>query len=211
MNIPGEDWTAGESLRVEFCTADGELIDSYQLALGYKPVAYPELLGTGTDLKVEEDDAFVVFEGSCFEIPFNKTTGLIENARVNGEVWIEQGPFLNLYVNLNHLSGAEVRKIADHYEVAATDWEKKSFRWEQRTDGVYVYLSGTYGVGMLIGMIIPPMPLPETKAMCRFSTPMCLLTGRNRMGHGLWIRTIIIIGQTKEPIAGSPLLKRQKG
>ena len=144
LNIPGEDWTAGESLRVEFCTADGELIDSYQLALGYKPVAYPELLGTGTDLKVEEDDAFVVFKGSCFEIPFNKTTGLIENARVNGEVWIEQGPFLNLYVNLNHLSGAEVRKIADHYEVAATDWEKKSFRWEQRTDGVYVYLSGTY-------------------------------------------------------------------
>lgn len=59
---------------------------------------------------------------------FNKGNGLIENARVNGQIWIEQGPFLHLYVNLNHLSGAEVRKMADHYEVSAADWENAVLR-----------------------------------------------------------------------------------
>ena len=144
LTIPAEDRTTGEPLRIEFCTADGALIDSYRLTLGNEPVTYPEALGTDAALQVEETDDYVVIKGSCFEIPFNKGNGLIENARVNGKIWIEQGPFLHLYVNLNHLSGAEVRKMADHYEVSAADWEKKDFHWEQRPDGVYVNLTGTY-------------------------------------------------------------------
>ena len=144
LTIPAEDWTTGEPLRIEFCTADGALIDSYRLTLGNEPVTYPEALGTDAALQVEETDDYVVIKGSCFEIPFNKGNGLIENARVNGKIWIEQGPFLHLYVNLNHLSGAEVRKMADHYEVSAADWEKKDFHWEQRPDGIYVNLTGTY-------------------------------------------------------------------
>lgn len=144
LAIPAENWTAGEPLRIEFRTTDGLLIDAYRLMPGNEPVAYPEALGTDAALQVEETDDYVVIKGSCFEIPFNKGNGLIENARVNGQIWIEQGPFLHLYVNLNHLSGAEVRKMADHYEVSAADWEKKDFHWEQRPDGVYVNLTGTY-------------------------------------------------------------------
>lgn len=144
LAIPAENWTAGEPLRIEFRTTDGLLIDAYRLMPGNEPVAYPEALGTDAALQVEETDDYVVIKGSCFEIPFNKGNGLIENARVNGQIWIEQGPFLHLYVNLNHLSGAEVRKMADHYEVSAADWEKKDFHWEQRPDSVYVNLTGTY-------------------------------------------------------------------
>lgn len=144
LTIPVEDWTTGETLRIEFCTVDGALIDSYRLTLGNEPVTYPEALGTDVALQIEETDDCVVFKGSCFEIPFNKSTGLIENARVNGQIWIEQGPFLHLYVNLNHLSGAEVCKMANHYEVSAADWRKKDFHWEQRPDGIYVNLTGTY-------------------------------------------------------------------
>ena len=43
LTIPAEDWTTGEPLRIEFCTADGALIDSYRLTLGNEPVTYPEL------------------------------------------------------------------------------------------------------------------------------------------------------------------------
>ncbi len=46
-----------------------------------------------------------MIRGEGFEIPFDKATGLIVNAKAGEQVIIEKGPFLNLYVNLNHLNG----------------------------------------------------------------------------------------------------------
>ena len=86
----------------------------------------------------------VIVHGNGFEIPFDKETGLIVNATVGGEVIIEKGPFLNLYVNLNHLTGAEVRKTANYFATSDIDWKKKSFDYSQQKDGVCISLTGTY-------------------------------------------------------------------
>lgn len=144
LTIPGEAWKDGEVLTIEFRTADGQLLDTYCLTLGKESIHLPTARTNGTELKVAEDNTRLLIQGDGFEVPFDKASGLIVNATVNGQVWMEQGPFLNLYVNLNHLSGAEVRKMANHYEVLAADWKKTSFDWKQKTDGVYVHLKGTY-------------------------------------------------------------------
>lgn len=141
--IPADDWKEGESIKVEFYTDDNQLIDAYQLTLGEEKIQLPSVQATGR-LTVGEDTERIVVKGEGFEIPFDKRTGLIVNAKVGEEILIKQGPFLNAYINLNHLSGAEVRKIADHYVVLQEDWTKTSFACRKEKDGVYVDLSGTY-------------------------------------------------------------------
>lgn len=66
------------------------------------------------------------------------------NAVSRGKVIIEKGPFLNLDINLNHLTGAEVRKSADKFIINDSDWRKKSFIWNQKNGYVHVQLSGFY-------------------------------------------------------------------
>lgn len=143
LTIPAEQWEEGESLLIEFFTADGELIDAYRPLLGKENVTYPDVL-PGKQLVVTENDNLVTVRGEGFEIPFDKTTGLIINAKAGEEIILEKGPFMNLYVNLNHLTGAEVRKMANRFVTSDADWKKASFRYQQKEDGVYVFLSGTY-------------------------------------------------------------------
>lgn len=141
--IPAEQWEEGESLLIEFLTNEGELIDAYRPMLGTEKVTYPAVL-PGQKLTVNEGEDKITVSGEGFEIPFDKATGLIVNAKVGDEIIIEKGPFLNLYINLNHLTGAEVRKTANHFATSEADWQKTSFDCKQQKDGVYVALSGTY-------------------------------------------------------------------
>lgn len=141
--IPAKEWENGEKLFIEFLTSTGEQIDAYELVLGKERITYPKLLD-GKVLTINETDSLYIVSGNGFEIPFDKITGLITGAKVGDKTLIEKGPFLNLYINLNHLSGAEIRKVADHFEVSATEWSKDKFYIHQREKNVYVDLSGTY-------------------------------------------------------------------
>lgn len=143
MVIPAEHWEEGEPLLIEFFTAKGELIDAYRPILGTEKITYPSPL-SGQKLTVADDGDKITVSGEGFEIPFDKTTGLIVNAKVGDRIIIEKGPFLNLYINLNHLTGAEVRKTANHFATSEDDWKKRSFSYKQQEDGVHIALSGTY-------------------------------------------------------------------
>lgn len=154
--LPAEQWEEGEPLLIEFFTAAGELIDAYRPVLGKEKIDFPATLA-GKTLSVKENDGLVTVSGEGFEIPFDKATGLIVNARAGDKVMIEKGPFMNLYVNLNHLTGAEVRKTANHFATSDADWQKKSFGYEQKKEAVYVELSGTYNeVGVDFKIKITP-------------------------------------------------------
>lgn len=154
--LPAEQWEENESILIEFFTAEGELIDAYRPVLGAEKIAYPSTL-SGKKLSIADNDNKVTISGEGFEIPFDKATGLIVNATVGGKVIIEKGPFLNLYINLNHLTGAEVRKTANHFATSDADWKKSSFNYTSKADGVYVVLSGTYrGVNVDFNLKITP-------------------------------------------------------
>lgn len=154
--VPAEQWEEGEHLTVEFFTAGGELIDAYRFVLGEERIEYPKTLA-GRNLSVVESDGKTTICGDGFEIPFDKSTGLITNATVGGKVIMEKGPFLNLYINFNHMTGPEVRKIADHMVCSDADWTKSSFAYVQTDDGVHVALAGTYrGVKAYFDMLITP-------------------------------------------------------
>ncbi len=157
LTIPAADWQTGDSLRVAFTTAAGDTIDSYLFTIGHIPAALPEPTLGGAPLTVSDGAASLTVTGRGFTVPFDKATGLITNATVDGHIAIESGPYFNGYVNLNHLSGAEVRKIADHITVNPADWQLTSLTHSRINDNVRVDIVGTYAdVSVVFNVIITP-------------------------------------------------------
>jgi hypothetical protein len=144
LEIAGDRWENGEKLTIEFRAGDNRLIDSYHITLGQEKIELPQPVYQG-ELKIEETDAQVVVKGNGFEIPFCKETGLICNAQSGGKVLIEKGPFLNMDVNLNHLTGAEVRGGLEKYVSSDADWKKTNFAYLPKEGHVEVSIAGVYG------------------------------------------------------------------
>lgn len=143
LQLPACEWMEGEHVEVAFQTAQGELIDKYRLTLGEESIHYPDLADSRS-LRIEENSEYLVICGNGFEIPFNKADGLITRAKAGNEVLIAKGPFLHLYVNLNHLSGAEVRKTANHIKVDGQEWRLSTFHYRKVGSDVLVTTTGTY-------------------------------------------------------------------
>jgi len=145
--IPAEAWEKGEPLSVRFYTATGELLDAEQVSLGCDNHIYlTDLKSSPANgvLQVEETADMITVKGNGFEIPFSKETGLICNATSKGQVIIEKGPFLHLDINLNHLTGAEVRKSAQKFLTSDSDWKKRGLTYTRKEGVVEVALSGSY-------------------------------------------------------------------
>ena len=136
--IPAEAWEEGELLSICFYTATGELLDAEQVSLGSD---YHVRLA---DSEASPVTGMMTIKGDGFEIPFSKETGLISNATSKGQVIIEKGPFLHLDINLNHLTGAEVRKSARKFLTSDSDWKKQSLTYTRKEGTVEVALSGFY-------------------------------------------------------------------
>ena len=133
--IPAETWEEGELLSICFYTATGELLDAEQVSLGsdyHVRLADSEASPVNGVLQVEETAGMMTIKGDGFEIPFSKETGLISNATSKGQVIIEKGPFLHLDINLNHLTGAEVRKSARKFLTSDSDWKKQSLTYTRK-------------------------------------------------------------------------------
>lgn len=145
--IPAEAWEEGELLSICFYTATDELLDAEQVSLGsdyHVRLADSEASPVNGVLLVEETAGMMTIKGDGFEIPFSKETGLICNATSKGQVIIEKGPFLHLDINLNHLTGAEVRKSARKFLTSDSDWKKQSLTYTRKEGAVEVALSGFY-------------------------------------------------------------------
>lgn len=143
LTIPAEEWHNGEALFIEFRASDGSLLDAYRPILGNRNDMVPKT-ANGTVLTLTENDSCYVVKGGTFALEVSRKTGLLTRVQSNGETVMENGPYLNAYVNLNHLSGAEVRKIANFYKVSAEDWQKEAVNVSKVGNEVRVLLKGTY-------------------------------------------------------------------
>ena len=157
LTIPPIDYSQGDSLTVEFMDTRGSIIDTYLFTVGNRTIRFPEGLNVSGALSVTESDSTVTVSGNGFKVTFDNATGLISHAEADGHTVICSGPYLNAYVNYNHLTGAEIRKIADHISVAPADWVKESFSWEKSGENMVVSLSGSYkNVGVRFAISVSP-------------------------------------------------------
>ena len=143
LAIAGDNWENGEKLTIEFLTGDNQLIDIYDITLGQEKIELPRTVYQG-GLNIEETGDYVTVKGNGFEIPFSRETGLICNAKAGGQTLIEKGPFLNMDVNLNQLTGAESRRNARKYISSDADWKKTGFTCQKTNGHVCVTITGVY-------------------------------------------------------------------
>lgn len=145
LRVPAHDWLPGDSIIVEIYDNAHQMIDRYIFSVRDKDTG-PALPDIGYDaLKVTETQDYIIVENSSIKIPFSKADGLISNATVNGDTIITHGPWLNAYINYNHLTGAEVRKISDHLTLSPNDWQLSSFATRPLPSGnIMAEISGSY-------------------------------------------------------------------
>ncbi|MBI9062852.1 MAG: hypothetical protein JEZ14_12780 [Marinilabiliaceae bacterium] len=92
--FPVNDWNSEEKLTICFYQNDNFLVDEYNLQLGERKVELP--VCQSGKLNVKENDQEITISGKSFQLAVSKQTGLLENVKVNDEVVIKSGPYINL-------------------------------------------------------------------------------------------------------------------
>lgn len=144
LEIPANNWKAGEVILVEFFDSKGQLIDAENITLGTESLSTSLTQKASKELTVTDQADYFVVRGSNFEIPFNKKNGLMEKVISKGEMIIEKGPFINLDLNFNHNTGPEMREKARNFIINDSNWIMKSITWNQNGGNVFVKLIGSY-------------------------------------------------------------------
>ncbi|MBD5347307.1 MAG: beta-galactosidase [Bacteroides sp.] len=145
LRIPAHDWSAIHAFQLAFL-AGNDSIDSYTVNLTRK--TQPKLIASTNEcpLTIDQTEDFITVTGSNFSIPFSRTTGLISDGVSNGKVVVEKGPYLNAYINYNHLTGAEIISIADHMTIDPTTWNLDNLNVKMLPSGnALAVINGTYG------------------------------------------------------------------
>ncbi|HSO85700.1 MAG TPA: glycoside hydrolase family 2 TIM barrel-domain containing protein [Draconibacterium sp.] len=144
--IPGNNWKTGEKINFSFYQNDTFLIDEYNLQIGKREVKLPNC--QNGNLKIDEEENQITISGKNFVLNVNKKIGLLENVKVNDEVIIQSGPYINL-----KLPGRRVQYSTIEMQDYATNWQLTSFKYELkngiaeiRTEGKYDSISARFTI-----------------------------------------------------------------
>jgi len=93
ITLPAHNWEPGDQILLNY-SRNHVLIDQDLITLGEKPAPKDAFIPNGS-VKVSETDDSVVIQGLNFYFPFSKQNGLLKDAKVDGKVLIQSGPYLN--------------------------------------------------------------------------------------------------------------------
>lgn len=124
IRVAGRVAEGADTLRLTF-TTHSDTIDTYVFTLA---TPRRELLaeGAATPLTIDTTDRLITVMGNGFAIPFDRENCLMTGIQTDGREVVESGPYLNAYINYNHLTGAEIRSVADHMTIAPESWRPDS-------------------------------------------------------------------------------------
>lgn len=135
--IPANNWNQGEKLNLCFYQNDTFLVDEYNLQIGKREIKLPNC--ENGNLKMIEEENQITISGKNLSLNVNKTTGLLENVKVNDEVIIHSGPYINL-----KLPGRRVQYSTVYMQDFATNWQMKNFKYELKKGIVIIQTEGKY-------------------------------------------------------------------
>lgn len=120
--IPPNKWEAGEKLHLRFYQNDTFLIDEYNIQIGKREVKLPNC--ENGNLKIDEGENQITISGKNFVLNVNKKIGLLENVKVNDEILIQSGPFVNLKI-----PGKRVQYSTIEMQDYAQNWTLANFKY----------------------------------------------------------------------------------
>ncbi len=122
ITIPANNWNSDEKLNICFYQNNTELVDEYDLQMGKKAVKLP--VCSKGELAIDESEEQIIISGKNFNLLVNKKKGLLENVRVNEDVLIKSGPYINL-----KLPGKSVQYSTIMMQDYAENWECENFEF----------------------------------------------------------------------------------
>lgn len=144
--FPANNWNSTEKLNIRFYQNDTFLIDEYNLQIGKRIVELPNCK-TG-NLSVGETENQITISGKAFVLNVNKNTGLLENIKVNDEIIIKSGPYLNLKFPGNRMqySTIEMKDYAENWNCTDFSFEVKEGIITISTKGKYDNIEASYSI-----------------------------------------------------------------
>jgi len=144
--FPANNWNSNEKLNICFYQNNEFLVDEYNLQLGEREVTLP-VCKNGT-LNLNETDKEFNITGKSFQLAVSKKTGLLENVKVNDEVILKSGPYLNL-----KFPGKAVQYSTFEMDDYARNWKLTDVNCVVQNGIATVSTTGTYD-GLSAGFII---------------------------------------------------------
>lgn len=135
--FPENDWKEDEKLHISFYQNDTMLVDQYNIQLGKRAVELP-VCKTG-DLVVKQMEGLISITGNDFVLDVNKSTGLIENVRINDELVIKSGPYINL-----RLPGERIQYSTIAMKDYAENWKCEDFKFDINNGIATLHTEGKY-------------------------------------------------------------------
>lgn len=144
--IPANNWNPGEKLNIRFYQNDTFLVDEYNLQIGKREVKLPNC--ENGNLKINEEENHITISGKNFVLNVNKKIGLFENLKVNDEVLIQSGPFVNLKMPGKRVQYSTVfmQDFATNWKLTNLNYELKNGIAEIRTEGKYDSISAKFTI-----------------------------------------------------------------
>ena len=99
LALPALPWRDGTFLHLDFIEPDGQIADTYRIAVGSQvtnPSVAVEVLA-----QLEQTASEAIVKGADFSVTFDKSTGLIREAQRLGQRILAAGPQLNLITTTN--------------------------------------------------------------------------------------------------------------
>jgi beta-galactosidase len=137
--LPALEWRDGTILQLDFVEQGGRLVDTYNVAVGSRRAEASER--AEAPIHFEESATEIAVGGAGFSVTFDKSTGLIREARRAGETVLTESPRLNISGadELNFWSNAVIRETLN--EPFALD----SMKLEAQLDSVRLISRGRVG------------------------------------------------------------------
>jgi len=135
--IPANKWNPEEKLNLSFYQNDTLLVDEYNIQIGKREVKLPNC--ENGNLKMIEEENQITISGKNLSLNVNKTTGLLDNVKVNDEVIIQAGPIINL-----KLPGRRVQYSTVFMQDYATNWQLTNFKYEVKNGIAFIQTEVKY-------------------------------------------------------------------
>ena len=144
LGLPSLPWRDGTFLQLDFIEPNGRMADTYRIAVGLpttKAAARAE-----TPLHLEQTASETIVRGADFSVKFDKTTGLIREAKRLGQRILTDSPRLNVSATDNASSGANDSKLAAVKETLNDPYVLESFTVSEQKTSVRAVSRGKVGI-----------------------------------------------------------------
>ena len=135
----------GKKLSLKFFSPRDFLIDSYLLTIGSSETVTPKpSISVNGKLELLKDDNNLTIKGSRFNWVFDRKTGQIQNAQIDGRTVLIGGPTLMVLPFGTGKCEPTYRDDTPPLNDTCANWQPEEVTANQSTDGIEIHIKGQY-------------------------------------------------------------------